>query len=73
MSGLVSVASSVQHVVVGWKNEDGSVEPISHEPTALITNAKIRYYMFGTSNGSIKDVVIRLEVSKIKRARTISN
>ena len=40
MSGLVSVASSVQHVVVGWKNEDGSVEPISLEPTALITNAK---------------------------------
>ena len=36
MSDRVSVASTVQHVVVGWKNQDGSVEPIAHEPIALI-------------------------------------
>ena len=38
MSDRVSVASTVQHVVVGWRNQDGSVEPIAHEPTALITD-----------------------------------
>ncbi len=40
MSDRVSVASTVQHVVVGWRNQDGSVEPISHEPTALIRDEK---------------------------------
>ena len=37
MSDRVSVASTVQHVVIGWRNQDGSVEPISHEPTASAT------------------------------------
>ena len=36
MSDRVSVASTVQHVVIGWRNQDGSVEPIDHKPAALI-------------------------------------
>ena len=40
MSDRVSVASTVQHVVVEWRNQDGSVEPISHEPTVLTTYAE---------------------------------
>ena len=40
MSDRVSVASTVKHVVVGWRNQDGSVEPISHKPAALTTNAE---------------------------------
>ena len=40
MSDRLSVASNVQHVVVGWINEDTSVESITYEPTALITDVE---------------------------------
>ena len=43
MSDRVSVASTVQHVVVEWRNQDGSVEPISHESTALIATSNQSY------------------------------
>ena len=39
MSDRVSVASTVQHVVVGWRNQDGSVEPVGHRPAALMATS----------------------------------
>ena len=38
MSDRVFVASTVQHVVVGWRNEDGSAGHINHEPTGLLVD-----------------------------------
>jgi len=43
MSDRVSVASTVQFVVVGWRNQDGSVKPISHKPTAFIATSNQSY------------------------------
>ena len=40
MSDRVSVASTVQHVVVGWRNQDGSVDPLGHHPAALIRDVE---------------------------------
>jgi hypothetical protein len=41
MSDRVSVVSTVQHVVVGLGDENGSVEPIRHDPAALIRDVGI--------------------------------
>ncbi len=36
----VSVDKSVQHIIVGWANGDGTVKPIKNEPSALISSAE---------------------------------
>ena len=36
----VSVDKSVQHIIVGWANGDGTVKPITNEPSALISSAE---------------------------------
>ena len=36
----VSVDKSVQHIIVGWANGDGTVTPITNEPSALISSAE---------------------------------
>ena len=36
----VSVDKSVQHIIVGWANGDGTVKPITNEPSAFISSAE---------------------------------
>jgi len=36
----VSVDKSVQHIIIGWANEDGTVKSIENEPPALISSAE---------------------------------
>ena len=36
----VSVDKSVQHIIVGWANGDGTVKPITNEPSALMSSAE---------------------------------
>ena len=33
----VSVDKTVQHIIIGWANEDGTVKSIENEPPALIS------------------------------------